>query len=144
VRSLQGIGDVGLADSGNHSTNCHQRVASRVIINVGGRSELTTHFYSHEMARWVETFYKGPTLHSQWLNPLISICLSRSSDWVRLRCPWPSTKVTLIESNSCNSSAQLYRTTNYWLPLIPFYTARTFHSWRLHSLRTWQSTSTTR
>jgi hypothetical protein len=96
------------------------------------------------MARWVETFYKGPTLHSQWLNPLISIRLSRYSDWVRLRCPWPSTKVTLIESNSCNSAAQLYRTTNYWLPLIPFYTARTFYSCRLHSLWTLQSTSSTR
>ena len=77
-----------------------------------------------------------PTLHSQTSNPLISICHSKPSDWVRLRPPWLSIKVTLIKPYPCNSVAQLYRTTNYWLPLILFYTALSIRSCWIHSLRT--------
>jgi hypothetical protein len=136
VRSLQGPGDVGLPDSGNHSTDCNLRATSRLIVKVRGRGHWYPLFYSQEMARWAETFHKVPTLHRQTSNPLISICHSRPSDWVRVRRPWLSIKVTLIEPNPCNSVAQLYRTTNYWLPLILFYTARSIISRWIHSLRT--------
>ena len=139
MRSLQGPGDVGLADSGNHSTDCNLRATSRLIVKVRGRGQWYPLFYSQEMARWAETFHKVPTLHRQTSNPLISICHSRPSDWVRVRRPWLSIKVTLIEIKPCNSVAQLYRTTNYWLPLILFYTARSLRSWWIHSLRTSQT-----
>ena len=138
MRSIQGPGDVGLADPGNHSTDCHLRATSRVIVKVRGRGQWSPHFYSREMTWWAETFYKVPTLHNQTSNPLISICHSKPSDWVRLRPPWLSIKVTLIKPNPCNSVAQLYRTTYYWLPLILFYTARSILSRWIHSLRTSQ------
>jgi hypothetical protein len=113
-------------------------------VKVRVRGQWFAHYYSNEMARRVETFHKVPTWHGQRSNPLISIRHSKSSDWVRLWFAWPSTKVTLIDSGPCHSVAQHYSTTNYWLPLIPFYTARTFYSCRLHTLWTFQSTSSTR
>ena len=113
---------------------------SWVNIKIGNHDQCSAHFYTIEMHWWVETLHKVPTRHGHRSYPLISIHYSKSSDWAGHRCVspstlivWRSTKVTLIDSDHCHSVAQHYRTTNYSLPIIPFYTARTFHSWWLRS-----------
>jgi hypothetical protein len=122
------------------TTSVPLKGTSWVNIKIGNHDQCSPHFYTIEMHWWVETLHKVPTRHGHRSYPLISIHYSKSSDWAGHRCVspstlivWRSTKVTLIDSDHCHSVAQHYRTTNYSLPIIPFYTARTFHSWWLRS-----------